>query len=135
MVKQETKLNLIEKAIEAFHNAYAPYSNFKVGSALLMKNGEIVLGANIENCAYGPSNCAERSALFSAYSQGFTKEDITMIAIVTDTPKASTPCGVCRQVIAELMDKDCPIILSNLDQTDISETNIEKLLPDSFVLA
>jgi cytidine deaminase len=135
MVKQETKLNLIKKAIEAFHNAYAPYSNFKVGSALLMKNGEIVLGANIENCAYGPSNCAERSALFSAYSQGFTKEDITMIAIVTDTPKASTPCGVCRQVIAELMDKDCPIILSNLDQSDIRETDIEKLLPDSFVLA
>lgn len=58
-----------------------------------------------------------------------------MIAVVTDTPRASTPCGVCRQVIAELMSKDCPIILSNLDQSDIRETDIEKLLPDSFVLS
>ncbi|ASG67844.1 cytidine deaminase [Francisella halioticida] len=135
MIKKEKKFKLISKAIEAFHNAYAPYSNFKVGSALLMKNGKIILGANIENCAYGSSNCAERSALFSAYSQGYIKEDILMIAVVTDTPKASTPCGVCRQVIAELMDKYCPIILSNLDQLDIRETNIKKLLPDSFVLS
>lgn len=127
------KDKLIDKAIEASNNAYAPYSNFKVGAALLMKDGSYILGANVENCAYGPSNCAERSALFAAYSQGFRKTDIVSAAVITDTPSAASPCGTCRQVISELLNLDCPIILSNRSKTDIKETNIKELLPYLFV--
>ncbi|MCL4117806.1 UNVERIFIED_CONTAM: hypothetical protein GTU68_037355 [Idotea baltica] len=128
------KSKLIDKAIEASANAYAPYSNFKVGAALLMKDGSYILGANVENCAYGPSNCAERSALFAAYSQGFRKEDIKMIATITDTPKASSSCGTCRQVMAELLTTECVVLFSNNAKSDIKETTIDELLPDRFIL-
>jgi cytidine deaminase len=102
-----TNNQLIDLAIKASKNAYAPYSKFKVGAAVLLKNGEIITGANIENCSFGLTNCAERSALFYTYSQGFRKEEILKIAVITDTEMAASRCGACRQVMSELLNSDC----------------------------
>ena len=121
---------LIDTAIEQLKFSYTPYSNFKVGAALLAKNGEIFTGCNIENASYGLTNCAERSAVFAAYSLGYRKEDIEMIAIVSDGEKLAAPCGACRQVLVELLDEDTPIILSNHKEEKV--TNIKELLPMSF---
>lgn len=121
---------LIEKAFEARENAYAPYSGFQVGACIRTRDGQFILGANIENAAYGSTNCAERSAVFSAYSQGYRRDEIEALAIVTKTEKITTPCGACRQVLSELLDWDTPILLSNGTETIV--TNIAKLLPDSF---
>ena len=123
---------LIDKAIEASKNAYSKYSKFNVGAALLMNDGNIIIGANIENASFGLTNCAERSALYSAYSQGYIKEDIVKIAVVAHTEKAISPCGACRQVMSELLNVKCPIILSNIDKTDVKLTNIKELLPYMF---
>lgn len=121
---------IIEKAFEARANAYAPYSHFQVGACIETQDGNYVLGANIENAAYGSTNCAERSAIFSAYSQGYRKEDIKALAIVTESDKVATPCGACRQVLSELLKNDTPIILANRKETII--TNIAELFPASF---
>ena len=122
---------LINKAIEARNLSYSPYSNFKVGAALLTKNNEIYLGANIENSSYGLSMCAERNATFNAYCHGIKKEDIVAIAIVADTEKPCSPCGACRQVLSELLPKSAMIYLGNLNG-DIMETNTSNLLPFAF---
>ena len=123
--------NLVKEAIKARKKAYIPYSKFKVGAAILLNDGTIVHGANIENISYGLSNCAERSALFSTYSQGFNKDDIKAMAIVADTKDPVSPCGACRQVMAELLGEDIPIYLANL-KGDIKEVRIKDLLPYSF---
>lgn len=120
----------IEKAFEVAENAYAPYSNFKVGACIKTKDGKYFVGANIENASYGLTNCAERSACFAAYSTGYRKEDIEMLAVVTDTEKLTTPCGACRQVLSELLCEDTPIVLSNRKETIV--TNIKELLPAMF---
>ena len=125
---------LIDKAIDAAKNAYAPYSKFYVGAALLMKDGNILTGANIENGSFGLCNCAERTALFYAYSQGYRKEDIISLAVVADTTSGVSPCGACRQVMSELLELDCPILLSNIKKTDLQKTNIQELLPYIFKL-
>ena len=122
---------LIEKAIKARDNAYAPYSNFKVGAALLTKNNEIFIGCNIENASYGLSLCAERNCIFGAYARGVKKEDIIAFAIVADTNEPCSPCGACRQVIAEMIPLDCPVYLANL-KNDVMETNAKGLLPYAF---
>lgn len=113
--------------------AYAPYSKFKVGAALELNDGTFIHGANIENASYPLGNCAERSALFSAYSQGYTKKDIKSITIIADSDKAISPCGACRQVMYELMPKDTKITLTNL-KGDIKEVTIGDLLPYGFDL-
>ncbi len=122
---------LIEKAIKARDNAYAPYSNFKVGAALLTKNNEIFIGCNIENASYGLSLCAERNCIFGAYARGVKKEDIIAFAVVADTNGPCSPCGACRQVIAEMIPLDCPVYLANL-KNDVMETNAKDLLPYAF---
>ncbi len=124
-------MDLIKEAIKAREKAYAPYSKFKVGAAILLKNGEVIHGANIENASYGLSNCAERSALFSLYSKGFKKEDIKEMAIVGDTNQPISPCGACRQVMNELLPKETSIYLTNL-KGDLKKTTIKELLPYSF---
>lgn len=124
-------MNLIKEAIKAREKAYTPYSNFKVGAAILLKDGTVIHGANIENASYGLSNCAERSALFSLYSQGFKKEDIKEMVVVGNTLKPISPCGACRQVINELVPKDVKITLTNL-KGDLKEVTIKDLLPYSF---
>jgi cytidine deaminase len=126
-----TKEQLVKEAIAARQKTFSPYSNFGVGAALLMKDGTVIHGANIENASFGLSNCAERSALFSAYSQGYHKEDIVAMAITGDTENPISPCGACRQVMNELLPKQTPIYLSNLHGL-IKETVIKELLPYSF---
>lgn len=126
---KDTKL--VELAIEARENSYSPYSKFKVGAALVTKNGQIFMGANIENASYPLCMCAERNALYNAYNHGFKKEDIIAIAVVGATEKPITPCGACRQVMSELLDSKTPIYMANL-KGDIQATNMTELLPFAF---
>lgn len=124
------KEKMITKAFEAMSHAYAPYSNYHVGACVLTKDGNLIPGANIENASYGLTNCGERTAIFSAYAQGYRKNDIEAIAIVTDGERIGAPCGACRQVLSELLNQDTPIVLSNGKET--VETNIADLLPFQF---
>ncbi len=121
---------LINLAFTAAENAYAPYSNYKVGACILCKDGNHFLGANIENASFGATNCAERSATFAAYSYGYRKDDIQALCIVSYGKKLAAPCGICRQVLCELLNQDTPIILSNGTETKV--TNIAELLPMQF---
>jgi|SRR5690625_96886 len=123
----------IKEAKKAMNNSYSPYSNFKVGAALELENGTIILGTNVENAAYPLGNCAERSAIFSAYSMGYKKEDFKSLTVIANSNKAISPCGACRQVMYELMPKDAEIILTNL-KGDIKITNSIELLPYGFDL-
>ena len=122
-------IKLIEEAKKARENAYVPYSKFKVGAALLTKDGKVYHGCNIENAAYSMCNCAERTALFSAYAVKDT--EFTALAVVADTERPCSPCGACRQVIAELCPKDMIVYLTNL-KGDIQEITVEQLLPGAF---
>ncbi len=126
-----TKEELMQKAIEARELSYSPYSHFAVGAALLTKEGDIYLGANVENSSYPLSMCAERNAIYHAMMEGKTIEDFAALAIVGDTDGPCSPCGACRQVISELFPSDAPIYLGNLDGL-IKETNVEELLPFAF---
>ena len=110
-------------------NAYVPYSKFKVGAALLTEDGKIYHGCNIENASYSMTICAERTALFKAYSEGEKK--FTMLAVVADTKRPIPPCGACRQVISELCPKDMRVVLSNL-KDEIKEITVAELLPEAF---
>ena len=122
---------LIKIAKENAKNCYVPYSHFPVSAVLELKNGEVYKGVNIENASYGLGNCAERSALFSAYSNGVKKEDIKRIAIYTDHDYFVSPCGACRQVMRELMEDDSEVILvNNKDEVQIVK-NVD-LLPFGF---
>lgn len=124
-------LDLIQAAKKGRENAYTPYSKFNVGAAILLKNGEYILGCNIENASYGLSNCAERTALFNMVSKGISKNDVIAMAIVGQTEGPISPCGACRQVMQELLPANCPIILANLEEQYI-EYKVEDLLPYSF---
>lgn len=123
------KLTLVKEAIKARESAYTPYSKFNVGAAVLSGNDKVFLGCNIENASYGLTNCAERTAIFKAVSVKET--EMKAIAIVADTEGPVSPCGACRQVIAEFANKDTKIYLANLNG-DIHETTIEQLLPGYF---
>lgn len=123
-------MKILDKAFEAMQNAYAPYSKYKVGACVETNDGKYFLGANVENVSYGLTNCAERNAIFAAYSNGYRKNQIKSIAIVSKGEKLVTPCGACRQVLSELIEKDAEIILSNGKETLI--TNIEDLMPLAF---
>ncbi len=123
------KDSLIQEAIEARKQAYTPYSKFKVGAAVLTADGQVFRGCNIENASYGLTNCAERTAIFKAVSEGEPK--VEAIAIVADTDGPVSPCGACRQVIAEFSDSNTKVYLSNL-KGDLLETSIAELLPGFF---
>ena len=103
---------IIEKAIEGRSKSYSPYSHFKVGAAVLLKNGEYIMGCNVENISYGLTICAERNTLFQLVSAGYTKEDVEAFCIVGDTTNPISPCGACRQVMAELLDMNTPVVLA-----------------------
>lgn len=121
---------LIEAALEARENAYVPYSNFKVGSAVLMEDGSIFSGCNIENASYGATNCAERTAIFNAVSHGHTK--IKALAVVGDPHSFTFPCGICRQVMVEFAEnKNIPIIIIKNKDEYMVET-MEDVLPGAF---
>jgi cytidine deaminase len=118
-------------AKKAYDNAFAKYSNFQVGAALVLKNGEYVIGSNVENASYGLANCAERSALFAAYSLGYRKDDILELVVIANTEGPVSPCGACRQVISELMNPDALVTRTNL-KGDVKTVKVCELLPFSF---
>ncbi|MFY0545085.1 cytidine deaminase [Brevibacillus sp. H7] len=121
--------DLLERAMEARKLAYVPYSKFPVGAALLSESGKVYLGCNIENAAFPLCNCAERTALFKAYSEG--DQRYKAIAIVADSPQPVSPCGACRQVMAELCPPNMPVILANT-KGEVTETTVSALLPGAF---
>ncbi len=121
-------INLAKKAVEAKKNAYAPYSKFRVGAALLNEDGTAAAGCNIENSSYGLTICAERNAVFKSYSQG--KRKFKAMAIASDDPGFCPPCGACRQVIYELCG-DIDIIMVNHNQ-ELKILKISELLPLPF---
>jgi cytidine deaminase len=120
---------LLEEAVKAREFAYVPYSKFQVGAALIAKDGKVFHGCNIENASYGMTNCAERTALFKAYSEGVTQFDT--LVVVADTDRPVPPCGACRQVISELCAPEMEVILTNL-KGDIQRTLVKDLLPGAF---
>ncbi|MCG7407841.1 cytidine deaminase [Paenibacillus sp. ACRRX] len=122
---------LMEQAKLAREKAYTPYSHFKVGAALLDADGHVHLGCNVENAAYGPTNCAERTALFRAIADGCEPRSFKAIAVVGDTSDPITPCGVCRQVILELCPSDMPVYMGNLNG-EVTTTTVGALLPGAF---
>ncbi|MBD8496718.1 cytidine deaminase [Paenibacillus arenosi] len=125
------KQQLMELARQARERAYTPYSHFKVGAALLDSEGNVHMGCNVENAAYGPTNCAERTALFRAIADGCSAKSFKAIAVIGDTTAPITPCGVCRQVLVELCSADMPVYMGNLNG-QLVETTIGELLPGAF---
>ncbi|GAB6158099.1 cytidine deaminase [Desulfotomaculum varum] len=123
-----TPEKLIERAKEARQLAYAPYSKFKVGAALLTKEGHIFTGCNVENASYGLTCCAERTALLKAVSEGYQK--FTDIAVVADVPTFCSPCGACRQVLAEF-GGHIKVHMANL-QGQYETATVQELLPGFF---
>ncbi|RUS48485.1 cytidine deaminase [Cohnella sp. AR92] len=126
-----TEERLLEEAKAAMQKAYVPYSKFKVGAALLDSEGNVHRGCNIENAAYSPSNCAERTALFRAVADGHAAGSFRAIAVIGDTPEPIAPCGVCRQVLSELGGLNLPVIMGNMNG-DIRVMTVAELLPGAF---
>lgn len=122
--------NLIAKAYEAKKNSYAPYSNFHVGAALLTGNNTVYAGCNIENAAYSPTNCAERTAIFKAVSEG--EHNFSAIAIVGDNEEYLAPCGVCRQVMMEFCDPFTFLVILAKNRKEFKYFRLGELLPESF---
>lgn len=119
---------LIEMAKEAREKAYVPYSKFKVGAALLTKDGQMFTGCNVENASYGLTCCAERTAIFKAVSEG--QRDFAAIAVVADVPTLCSPCGACRQVMSEF-GGHIQVHMANL-KGQHTTTTVEQLLPGFF---
>ncbi|OED59346.1 cytidine deaminase [Acholeplasma laidlawii] len=123
----------LEAAKQARLKAYVPYSKFKVGAAIVLNDGTIIHGANIENSSFGLTSCAERNALFSLISQGYDPKEIKEITIIGGSKGPISPCGACRQVMSELIPKNTKIYLANLED-EIYETSVNELLPFGFDL-
>lgn len=130
-MNEDQILSYIDEAIKVRSKAYAKYSNFKVGAILIDDKDNMYKGVNVENSSYGLSNCAERSAIFSAVSGGM--KNIKVLCVVGDTSDPISPCGACRQVIKEFSNDETVIILSNLKK-EYKVYNIEELLPYGFKL-
>lgn len=124
---------LIVEANKARERAYAPYSKFKVGAAVLTKDGKVFQGCNVENASYGLCNCAERTAFFSAIAAGYRPREFAKIAVTGDTDGPIAPCGACRQVIIELGGPELEVILTNI-KGDVKVTSAGAQLPDAFYL-
>ena len=134
-ISTEIKQELVKQALAARKFAYVPYSKFRVGAAVLAKNGTIYTGCNIENAAYTPTNCAERTAVFKAVSEGITEFDA--IAVCGGPGEAEpedfcTPCGVCRQVMREFCDPETFEIIIARGPKDYKSFLLKELLPESF---
>lgn len=132
-LNEPAKEALLAAAQEAQLSAYAPYSNFAVGAAVLLSDGSIYKGCNVENASFGLTVCAERVAIFHAVTAG--RMDIVAIGVITSAPKLCKPCGACRQVIAEFSRADSPIVIISTTESGLSATDtITDLLPDNFTL-
>ncbi|WP_242280606.1 cytidine deaminase [Bacillus cereus group sp. BfR-BA-01347] len=125
------KKKYIEEANKMLSKAYIPYSKFPVGAALVTKEGKIYTGCNIENASYGLCNCAERTAIFKAVSEG--ERDFSYLVITGETDGPISLCGACRQVIAEFCDPKMPVLLTNV-KGDEKEVTVEQLLPGAFTI-
>lgn len=125
-----TDRELLEQAKKAMENAYVPYSHFRVGAALLAKNGSVFAGCNIENASYGATCCAERTAVFKAVSEGV--KEFEKIAIVSDSKKLTPPCGICRQVLLEFMPEG--VVVLEEETGEIKTYGVKELLPVGFTL-
>ncbi len=121
--------NLIKSAREGQKKSFSPYSNFKVGAALLTKEGKIYTAANVESASYSLTMCAERNAVFQAYLEG--EREFAAIAVACDTDDFCSPCGACRQVLAELCGEDMDVIMLNKNN-DVKILKIKDLLPLAF---
>lgn len=135
MLTQAKIGELVGKALEARRKSYSPYSHYQVGAALLTGDGQIVTGCNIENAAYGPSNCAERTAFFKAVSEGIT--DFKAIAIVgspagEEITQYAYPCGVCRQVMREFCEPESFQVIVAKSETEYRVDALAELIPESF---
>lgn len=122
---------LVRQAMAAREYAYVPYSHYRVGAAVVSKDGKIYSGCNIENASYGLTNCAERTALFTAISQG--DKAFSGLAVAVDGKLPASPCGACRQVIREFFADDTEIILLNAEGEGVA-TTIKELLPGAFTI-
>ncbi len=135
MINKDIIENLIEAAIHARQNSYSPYSNYQVGAALLTEDGSIYTGCNIENAAYSPTNCAERTAFFKAVSEG--KRQFSAISVVGGTKggqiaEYAYPCGVCRQVMMEFCNPQTFQIIVAKTVSEYEVRTLEELLPNGF---
>ena len=128
---KKNKSELIRAAAQARERAVAPYSNFKVGAALLTTSGEIIGGANVESASYGLTCCAERVALFSALTSG--KKNFVAVAVVARAPGGPMPCGACRQLLAEYAPNAKVFVADSRRLAAIREFTVKKLLPAAFV--
>ena len=122
---------LIAKAIEARSLSYSPYSHFAVGAAVVLKDGSVYVGANVENASYPCCCCAERNAVYNALMHGAKTDDFLALAVVADTDEPCSPCGLCRQVLSELLPADAPIVMANL-KGDTKVSSMRELLPFAF---
>lgn len=127
---EEERDVLLTHAEKARDRAYCPYSHYPVGAALLTEDGKIYEGCNIENAAYSPGNCAERTAFFKAVYEG--ERSFRAIAVTGASDQPSWPCGMCRQVMAEFCSSDFLIITSNKDRSVIVSATLEQMLPHRF---
>jgi cytidine deaminase len=125
------KEQLVESARKIKERAYIPYSKFPVGAALLLKDGTVINGVNVENVSLGATNCAERTAVFTAIASGYKKGDFKAIAVAGDTVDYLPPCSICRQVLAEFCSPDMPVYLTN-EKKEILELKLKDLLPYAF---
>lgn len=125
------KEQLVESARKIKGRAYVPYSKFPVGAALLLNDDTVINGVNVENVSFGATNCAERTAFFTAIANGYRKGDFQAIAVSGDTVDFLPPCSICRQVMAELCSPDMPVYLTN-EKNDILELTLRDLLPYAF---
>ncbi len=131
-ISQAARERLLEAAETAALQAYAPYSRFRVGAALLLENGTIVTGANVENASYGLTICAERSAVVRAIAEQGPAIRIAAVAVANQNAAASPPCGGCRQVLAEFMADDAPVFFPLQDE--VQQRTLAELLPLTFGL-
>lgn len=128
-MEKNLREELVRQAMAAREFAYVPYSNYRVGAAVVSKEGKIYSGCNIENASYGLTNCAERTALFNAISQG--DKSFAGLAVAVDGKLPASPCGACRQVIREFFADDTEIILLS-EEGEAIVTSIKELLPGAF---
>jgi len=126
------KQQLVRAAVRARERAMAPYSKFKVGAALLTKNGEIISGANVESASYGLTCCAERVTLFNALTSG--KKNFVAVAVVARVPGGPMPCGACRQLLAEYAPEAKVLVADSRALNKIKEFTVRELLPRAFAL-
>ena len=125
----EEREKMLDLAYEAMNRAYTPYSHFQVGACLKGKDGTYYLGCNIESASYTPTNCAERTAVFKAVSEG--ERDFEAIVIVCSGKNPAAPCGVCRQVLREFCKNDMPVVFAD-NKRNYIESTLGDLLPHSF---